>query len=246
MIRLLKFRARHEFDIDPDSKKALLECKNELIKSSPARILEELFRMLESGSSKPFFKMMHATGLLKLIFPSLSVFLSGESGKKIYQYLAAADQINDTLYGPKLERAILTSCLLYPILEREIQSQYIDKGHEVQIGHVLNLTSSLIKHVVTSSFAHFPKGVSATMGYIMSTQFRLTPSSGKRHYRTKILMHKEFPLALKFLKIRSLNHPNVIEPYTTWSKVYKHHRDQENPRGHHHPPPHKKEEDSIS
>lgn len=244
MIRLLKFRARIEFDIDPESKKALLECKNELIKSSPARILEEFFRMLESGSSKPFLKMMHATGLLKLIFPTLSSFLGGESGKKIYQYLAAADQINSNLRGQKLERPILTSCLLYPILEKEIKTQFVDKEVQVQISHILSLTSTLIKLVVTSSFAHFPKAMSANMGYIMSSQFRMTPPSGKRHYRSKLLMHKEFHLAIKFMKIRSMVDEKLTEAYTTWSKVYKHHKDHDDHRGHPHAPPQKREESS--
>lgn len=246
MIRLLKFRARIEFEIDAESKNALLQCREDLLKSSPARILEEFFRMLESGSAKPFFKMMHATGLLKLIFPSLSSFLGGESGKKIYQFLGMADKINNNRGDHKLERAVLTSCLLYPILEREIQTQFIDKGIPVQIGHVLSLTSSLIKAVVTSSFAQFPKGISATMGYIMSSQVRLTPPSGKRHFRTKLLQHKEFSLALKFLKIRSLVDEGLFEAYTTWSKVYKHHRDSDDHRGHHHAPPHKREESHIS
>ncbi len=80
------------------------------------------------------------------------------------------------------------------------------------------------------------------MGYIMSSQFRLTPPSGKRHFRNKLLEHKEFTLALKFLKIRSLVNEGLFEAYTTWSKVYKHHRDHDDHRGHHHPPPHKKEE----
>jgi poly(A) polymerase len=128
--------------------------------------------------------------------------------------------------------------------EREIKTQFIEKGIPVQIGHVLSLTSSLIKEVVTSSFAHFPKGISATMGYIMSSQVRLTPPAGKRHFRTKLLQHKEFALALKFLKIRSLVDENLFEAYTTWNKVFKHQREQDDHRGHHHPAPplHKKEE----
>lgn len=55
MIRLLKFRARFGLDIDMESRKALVNCRDEIVKSSPARVLEEIFRMLESGASAPFF-----------------------------------------------------------------------------------------------------------------------------------------------------------------------------------------------
>ena len=52
MIRCLKFQARFDLYIDEDTKQALIECRKEIVKSSQARILEELFRMLESGASK--------------------------------------------------------------------------------------------------------------------------------------------------------------------------------------------------
>lgn len=68
MLRLLKFRARFGFNIDPAAKKALLNCREEIHKSSPARILEELFRMLESGASAPFFNLMNESGFLNLLF----------------------------------------------------------------------------------------------------------------------------------------------------------------------------------
>lgn len=42
MLRLLKFQARFGFDVDPAARVALLECRQEIVKSSPARIQEEL------------------------------------------------------------------------------------------------------------------------------------------------------------------------------------------------------------
>ena len=226
MIRLLKFRARIEFEIDQDCKDALLACKDELIKSSPARILEEFFRMLESGSAAPFFRMMHATGLLKLIFPALAKAM----GKTTFQYLAVVDKIIKG--GYKLERAVLTSCLLYPILEKSLA-----KETEPTMGHVMNTSYSLIKMVVTSSFAPFPKAISASMGYILMTQYKFTPASGKRHFRTALFRHKEFEMALKFLKIRSAVDEKLDESYTTWYKAYKHHKETGEHKVHHHAAP---------
>ena len=47
MLRLLKFQARFGFSIDPKSERATHICKEEILKSAPARILEEIFKMLE-------------------------------------------------------------------------------------------------------------------------------------------------------------------------------------------------------
>jgi poly(A) polymerase len=234
MIRLLKFRARFGFEIDPESKKALLQCQEEIIKSSPARVLEEIFRMLESSASAPFFLLMTEAGLLEILFPTLTHFLQGKYGKEVYAYLSVVDKFN--LNNPKtpLDRAILMSCLLFPILEREIHTQYTSKGIIPHIGEVMMLTASLIRAFVTSSFSHFPRRISSTAGFILATQYRLTPLSGKRHIRPKLFRIKEFQLALQFLKIRASVDENLLETYSTWNTLYRQH-ERHHERRHHHP-----------
>ena len=181
MLRLLKFRARFGFSIDPHSQHALSVCKDDIIKSSPARILEEIFRMLESGAAAAFLKLIHDAGLLELLFPTLTHFLGSEKGEEIYEYLSVADRIHQSNPRHPLDRSLLLSCLLYPILEKEIQMQSSLKKVPLHIGDVMMVTSSLIHAFVTSSFPHFPKRISSTAGFIMSTQYRLTPLSGKKH-----------------------------------------------------------------
>ncbi|MBS4170697.1 polynucleotide adenylyltransferase PcnB [Neochlamydia sp. AcF95] len=220
MIRLLKFQARYNFTVVPEVQTALLACKKELIKSSPARILEEIFRMLESGYSSPFFHLMTQAGLLELIFPCLAHFIQSHQENEIYRYLTTADQIN--LYSKKtLDRSLLTSNILFPILEQEIKTHYLDKGRHPHMGEIMMLTSSLIKGFVTSSFSHFPRRHSAVMNFILSTQYRLTPFSGKRHLRTKLVHNKEFEASLIFLKIRASIQPHLQEAYIYWRDQYK-------------------------
>ena len=58
MLRLIKFEARFSYQANQEALDALQECKEDILKSSPARVLEEIFRMLESGHSKAFFKQI--------------------------------------------------------------------------------------------------------------------------------------------------------------------------------------------
>lgn len=234
MIRLLKFKARFDFDVDSETECALNNCQHEIIKSSPARILEEILRMLESGSSSPFFQLMSDAGLLDLLFPCLNYFIKGNYGQEVYKYLNAADTINRQSARKTLDRAILTSCMLYPILEREMHSTYLDKGIIPHMGEIMMLTSSLIKGVVTSSFSHFPRRLSAIMGFILSTQYRLTPLGGKRLQRTKLMSDKEFDLALEFLKIRSLVDQKLLDTYAWWKNAYRQSEHRHHERRHHH------------
>ena len=237
MIRLLKFRARFGFEISIECRKALIHSREEIRKSSPARILEEIFRMLESGASAAFFHLMSESGLLDLLFPSLNEYLKGKKGQEIYRYLTSADKINIKNLKKPLERPILTSCLLFPIIEDEIQKQFLSQDRIPHLGEILMLTSSVIKGIVTSSFSHFPRRLSSTMGFILATQYRMTPLTGKRHHRPKVIRNREFELALKFLKIRAVVEEKTLEAYISWKNLYKQYERHGEHRGHHHPPP---------
>lgn len=238
MIRLLKFQARFGFKVADDVNKALIQCKDEILKSSPARILEEILRMLESGSSSLFFSLMKNSGILEHLFPCITHFLESEHGVEVFHYLAMADQYNLRGRYP-LDRAVLTSCLLYPILEQEIRTQFLEKNEMPHIGDIMMLSNSLIDGFVTSSFSHFPRRLSSTMGFILAMQYKLTPLSGKRHPRPKLVRNKEFNLALNFLKVRSLVNVELVDTYNFWKEILRqaeHHHDK---KAHAHPAPHK-------
>ena len=104
MLRLLKFQARFGFEIDKDAHISLLECRHEILKSSPSRVLEELLRMLESGSAKPFFKLLAEHGMLQMLLPALSKFLDTPDGKEVYDYLEEVDTTFHAPGEPLLER----------------------------------------------------------------------------------------------------------------------------------------------
>lgn len=240
MIRLIKFIARFDFNVEDETIQALGQCKNEIMKSSPARILEEFFRMLESGAASAFFHQMSEYGLLDLLFPHLAQFLKTEIGKEIYQYLDAADRINQHFGPASLERSVLASCLVFPMLEQQILDHQKIKERPLHFGDILMLSASTIKNIVTSSFSHFPRRISSTMGFILSTQYRLTPLSGKRNYRLRLFKHREFVQCLKFLKLRSLVKEDLSEAYATWKKVYRQQEKHGDRKPHpHHAPTHK-------
>jgi len=228
MIRLLKFQARFGFKVAPNVAQALISSKDEIVKSSPARILEEILRMLESGASSAFFDLMTKSGILEYLFPCLTHFLEGDHGKEVFQYLSSADQFNLKSRYP-LDRAVLTSCLLYPILEHEIRVKYLDKNEVPHLGSVMMLSNSLIDGFVTSSFSHFPRRLSSTMSFILAMQYKMTPLSGKRHPRPKLVRNKEFHLALNFLKLRSFLNPELLDAYSFWKEMIRqseHHQKQ--------------------
>lgn len=238
IIRLLKFQARYGFHIDEEAEKSIHTCLNEIVKSSSARILEEILRMMESGYSTQFFSLMAKYGLLDILFPTLTSFLHTQKGKLIFHYLACADQLHLHKGKNVLDRSILTACLIFPLLENELEKQFLSKKQVPHIGEITMVTSSLIKSTLVQAFAHFPRRISSLSLSLMVAQYRLTPLSGKRHYREKLFYHKEFELALLFFKLRAMVNENYVETYTSIRNQYRQLKHQGERK--HHPAPQQK------
>lgn len=236
ILRMIKFKARFNFSIDPETERAARHGREELLKSSPARILEEILRMLESGSATPFFRLMADYKILDLLFPHLSQFMNGPQGTKVYHYLSSADQIYKHKGKNVLDRAVLASCLLFPILEQELKKEFLDKGDTPHIGDITLLTTHLIKEYILSSFSHFPRRLTVGMSSILIAQYRLTPLSNRRQNRNRFLHQKEFGDALTFLKLRAIIDERLVDLYTSLRNQYRQVKHPGDRRGHHHAP----------
>jgi poly(A) polymerase len=219
MLRLLKFMARLEFVANDATLKALASCKKEILKSSPTRILEEIFRMLESGYAEPFFRLMTDLGMLEILFPCLSPFIKGKFGADVYRLLAAADERQKKQEKP-FARPLLFSLLLYPIVDRELQRQFFGRNLTPKMGDIVGLINSIVRGVITSSSSHFPRRVSASMEYILAMQYRLTLVKYHRLHRPRFLQHLEFPWSLELLSIRAEIQPHFQSICQHWKQVY--------------------------
>lgn len=208
MIRLLKFRARFGFEIDEDAHIALLECRQEIIKSSQARVLEEILRMLESGASEPFIRLIADHGILSHLMPQLSTFLEKSSGSDIYSFLQEIDtQLHDPK-GMRYDRSILLSALLYPMLQQRVQEKYLDVSLIPHMGQIQHEVNSLI-HSVFHGFFLLPRRLRLGMTTILTGQYRLTPIEKKKSIRRRLPSDPEFHLAFEFLNLRGCIEPGL-------------------------------------
>ncbi|TXI42739.1 MAG: polynucleotide adenylyltransferase PcnB [Nitrosomonas sp.] len=218
MIRLLKFQARFGFHIEEEAAKAVEHCYAEIAKSAPARVLEEIFRMLESGAAEAFFRLLHQHRMLELLFPWLARFLDTPRGEDLYQLLAAADKIHQDPDGNStIDRAILTACLHYPILSNQLHTKYIERDIVPHIGDVSTTAAGLAREISGSSFSEFPKRLRVLTHFILALQYRLTPVNQPVQIRPKITQHPDFPLALQFLQLRAMGDASLRPTYEEWA-----------------------------
>ena len=221
MIRLLKFQARFGFDVDSDARVALLDCRGEITKSSQARILEELLRMLESGSGEPFIRLMTENGMLQLLLPALASFLETKEGDEVYSYLREIDAVcheHEKDLEP-LDRSLLLSCLLFPYLQRHLEVRFLEREKIPHLGEVQHEANSVIDEIFRPLFI-LPRRIRITMTSILTSQFRLTPLEKKKPVRPRIPNDPDFALALQFLSLRSYLEPGLKKVWEEWNDIY--------------------------
>lgn len=219
MIRLLKFHARFGFVMEEATLEALNCCRLEITKSSPARLLEEVLRMLESGAAAPFFKLLAETSILQLLFPGLKGFIQKNKENDCYPFLTAIDAFHAISAHP-MDRSILLSALLYPILNEEIHKQFT-KEQTPHITEITLLACSVVKEFTLSSFAQPPRRLTTLAISILATQYRLTPLFGRKHHRPKFMRSKEFDLAMQFFLLRTHLYPALESDYQSWLAAQK-------------------------
>jgi poly(A) polymerase len=112
MLRAVVLAARLDFEIDEPILEAIETYRHEISRAAPARMLEEFFKILRSGSAEKSLRMLKQTKLLRAITPELDGAPDAlwESVERIDRYRRQFDAAPDTLTN-----AILAGTLLVPL-----------------------------------------------------------------------------------------------------------------------------------
>ena len=87
MVRAVRFAARLDFALDPDTEQAIVEHAPTLFPAvAMERIWQELVKIVENGRAAWAFVKMHELGLLQEIFPELKVVSNAEIKKMVAAY----------------------------------------------------------------------------------------------------------------------------------------------------------------
>jgi poly(A) polymerase len=211
MVRALKFRARFGLDIEPETLQALTHNHREIVKSAPARVLEELLRMLESGAAAPFFRLMAEHGFLRLLLPELDHFLKGPNAGEVNRILEAVD----TLVQAKrdLSRSTLMACLVWPLCAYELRRHYRETGIQPKLRDVDHLLRDLLERLLGKGFVHAPRRLLTDVEWIVQVQYRMSqPTHGQPRWITQPL----FEDALRVLQVRAMVFPQLQKTLQKW------------------------------
>jgi poly(A) polymerase len=112
MLRAAVLGARLGFELDELVLDAIDELGHLITKASPARLLEEYFKILRSGAAEASFRALDYVGLLELMTPELA-----SPPDALWDSLARLDRYRRQHEAPPpdLNTAILIGALLHPI-----------------------------------------------------------------------------------------------------------------------------------
>ena len=111
MLRAVAMAARLDFTIDPPIDAAIASHRGEIARSAPARLIEELYKLLRTGAAERAFRMLAERRLLEPIARELQK----GSGEDLWRSLARLDTYRarfeptpETLTNPVLLGSLLT------------------------------------------------------------------------------------------------------------------------------------------
>ena len=112
MFRAAVFGARLGFDLDPLVVEAIAEHRGLIQKASPARLLEEYYKILRSGCAEACFSALERLRLLELMTPELK-----SAPDALWESLARLDRyrLQFPSAPPQLNNALLIGSILVPL-----------------------------------------------------------------------------------------------------------------------------------
>ena len=113
MLRAVSFAARLDFHLDPPVLEAIARHKAEIANASPARMIEELYKILRSGVSARIYRYLLELGLLAHIAPEVEKGVSPALWKSLDALDAYRRRFEDA--PASLTNAVLLGSLAAPV-----------------------------------------------------------------------------------------------------------------------------------
>lgn len=219
ILRAIKFATRLGFRIDDGTWAAMCEVAADLERSAKPRVLEEILRLLRSGTALGAFRMLRACGALEVILPQLDAYLGDpddnsratrDGAESFWRLLEALDA--DVHAGNKPTTAVCVAVLFMRLVEREADPETRTlrgkpKDVPVVAGEVLEpfaLSARLSRRDVGRARR------------ILSVQTRFHQPASKRFRPLIFARSEDFPEALDLFRLHCMAWGQGWDVYQAW------------------------------
>jgi poly(A) polymerase len=198
MLRAVRFAAKLDMQISESSGAPIKTMASLMANIPPARLFEEVLKLLLSGQGLVTYKLLSEYQLFEPLFPQLAPLLSQPESREckfVEQVLANTDNRINT--GQRVTPAFIFAAFMWYPLEERCQHLMTEGG----LNHfdAFNLALSDVLHRQIQRIM-IPKRFSIPIREIWQLQNRLPKRYGRRAYQ--MLEHPRFRAAYDFLLLR--------------------------------------------
>ena len=218
ILRLIKFMRRLDLVPGDAEIRAAKTHASRLSESAPARLAEEVFRLLATRQAAGVWEDVQALNLVEFLIPELQGWLKQDEahGKELAKRFEALDKM--AADGFETDYAFSLAVLYGPWAEQEFDPA----KRKIRVNEFSQVAAAL-----TGEFqqrARLPRFAVSHANRILAAQLRLDPpeflgDKGKRRWNFKGMVGQEwFPMALEYLKLRLIAADRDLEIYEDWRK----------------------------
>ncbi|TBR37612.1 polynucleotide adenylyltransferase PcnB [Marinomonas agarivorans] len=215
MLRAIRFAAKLQFELEANTKGPIKNLSHLLDHIPPARLFEEVLKLLGSGYGVQTYQLLRQYGLFRYLFPETDALISSNWNTEniipeafILQGLKNTDQ--RIAEGKSTAPYFLYALMLWPkVLFRH--EEFMAQG--LPATPALHQAASLVIDNQLAATA-IPRRISTPMREIWDLQLRLPKRFGKRAYLLE--QHPRFRAAFDFILVRESSGSNTGNLGSWW------------------------------
>ncbi|WP_372763682.1 polynucleotide adenylyltransferase PcnB [Litorivivens sp.] len=212
MIRAVRFAAKLDFDIAPDTAAPLKSLAPMLSEVPAARLFDEVLKLFMEGHALRVFALLKHYDLFRPLFPATQEIL--DSGDSTAIALIEQGLVNTDLrisQDKPVTPAFIYAVMLWPVVQKEMKILLAEGVPEIPALHQA-AQSAISRQIQHTSI---PKRFSMPMRDIWELQLRLPRRSGRR--AEELLEHRYFRAGYDFLLLREQSGeiPEELGPWWT-------------------------------
>ena len=196
MLRALKLVGQHQFTMRENIRKAIVEKAALIQEASPARLFEELQKILNTDSALPIFEACQENGFLKYFCPMLSTLWETPGGELIRALLKQHDDCIDHEKNYFKEKSLPMSLMALPYLLSVIDMDEVSRHVNVVANQ--DACAKAI-HTFFLTF-NMPK----EMLYDIRDIVMLLPEMAALHNLDKVRNNLVYPLAYEVFRLLTM------------------------------------------
>jgi len=221
IMRAIKFATRLGFRIDDDTWKAMQEYAPDLVRSAPPRVVEEILRLMRSGTALGAFQKMRQCGILAIVLPEVDAHLGPiENPDKQEQKRASAfwrllEALDTSVHdGFDPSTPVCLSILYHGLAERQADPETRTLPGEP--GEFQHVTGEVLEALAGN--ARLSRRDTGRARRIIFQQRSFLRPSGRRFRPQLFCLADEFPEALALFRLRCEARGEGWDIYKGWEE----------------------------